>query len=67
MGFGTRQYLGELGKHRNPEGQDCTGRLFEVRTVGSGAVYTDEVECMTCHKHFQATDQLVVDVRKSAP
>jgi hypothetical protein len=66
MRFGTTQFPGEKGKHRNPKGQDCPGRGFKVKVLGSGGIYTNEVECMTCHKGFEATqDELVHEAHKS--
>lgn len=55
MTFGTIQLLGDAGKHRNPDGDDCPSRQFSVKAAGVGAIYTDEVECMRCHRRFEAT------------
>jgi hypothetical protein len=57
---GTIQFLGDGGKHRNPQGEDCPVRQFSVKVRGVGAVYTDEVECMGCHIRLEATDDGLV-------
>jgi len=58
---GTVQFPGAAGKHRNEEGRGCPGRQFSVEVRGLGAVYTDEVECMTCHSRLEATDEGLVE------
>ena len=54
MKYGTVQFCGDAGKHRNADGRDCAGRQFTVRVIGRGAVYTNQVECLACHGHFEA-------------
>jgi hypothetical protein len=54
MQYGTVQFPGDTGKHHNPDGRDCAGRQFAARVLGTGAAYTNTVECLACHGQFEA-------------
>ncbi len=54
MRFGTVQFAGDLGKHLDSQGQECLGRLFEVKQVGTGGAYVNYVECTICHRELPA-------------
>ena len=56
MRFGTVQFAGDLGKHLDSQGQECPGRFFKVKQVGTGAVYVNYVECKTCQRELPATE-----------
>ncbi len=61
MRFGSIQFPGEGGKHRNPQGQDCPGRFFEVKEIAVGGAYINTVECMTCHRELPAVEDKLVN------
>jgi hypothetical protein len=62
MRRGTHHFPGDAGKHTDPQGQDCAGRIFEAKQVGVGGVYINRVECTTCHREISSSeDRLMPD------
>jgi len=61
MEYGTKQFSGNAGEHRNPDGRDCAGRHFQVGVIGRGMpACTNHVECLACHGHFEAYEHRLV-------
>jgi len=58
----TVHFYGDLGKHSDPHGQECSGRLFTAKHVGVGGVYVNEVECTTCKRVLPAVEDRLLPV-----
>ena len=58
----TVQFSGDLGKHSDPHGKECSGRLFTAKHVGVGGVYVNEVECSTCKRVLAAVEDRLLPV-----
>jgi hypothetical protein len=56
------RFDGNLGRHSNPQAQECSGRLFEAKHVGVGGVYVNEVECTTCKRLLPAVEDRLLPV-----
>lgn len=54
MRFGTVTFQGAAGEHRDNDGRECEGRIFGVKVVGVGGVYTNVVECSLCERELIA-------------
>jgi hypothetical protein len=62
MRFGTHHFPGDAGEHTDPQGQNCTGRVFEAKYVGVQGAYINRVECTTCHRQISSSeDRLMPD------
>lgn len=58
----TVQFGGDLGKHSDLHGKECSGRLFMAKHVGVGGVYVNEVECTTCKRALPAVEDRLLPV-----
>jgi hypothetical protein len=54
MRDGTVVFPGDAGKHSDRNGSECDGRLFAVKSIGVGAVYTNVVVCFYCDRELIA-------------
>jgi hypothetical protein len=61
--FSTVQFPGDLGKHSDPLGQECLGRVFTVKQVGVGGVYVNSVECPACKRQLAAAEDRLLPVQ----
>jgi hypothetical protein len=50
----TVQFLEDVSVHSDDKGQRCSGRSFKVIMAGMGGSYTNTVECLMCHRQFEA-------------
>jgi hypothetical protein len=60
--FNTIEFPGDLGRHSDPHGQECSGRLFTAKSVGVGGVYVNEVECTTCERVLPAVEDRLLPI-----
>ena len=60
MRWGTREFLGEAGRHSNESGVDCWGRKFEAKSVGVGGIFVNVVACTTCRCELAASEQSIL-------
>jgi hypothetical protein len=54
MKVGAVTFQGAAGNHIDSNGGECGGRAFDVKFVGTGAVYTNIVTCRLCGRELVA-------------